>query len=204
MRVGPRTLDGALASLLTLAALACATKETSEGRSVPVETQRKEIVRSAAELARSFAAGDGYPACHADSITRRAPALLLAVSAEQCLGCKSVGRIARALARGEFGRQRGVLVTPLADTADVCSFLRIERVQLPVVGFAAPLFPDTALTSDVVVLGVRTDGTVSTLLHAREGLDILVKGRALAVDDSLSQNTHQPLTQSHPNKEPSR
>ncbi len=184
MRVGPRALDGALGALLTLVSLACATRDSSEGGRVPLEVQRKEIVRSAAELARSFAAGNGYPACHADSITRRAPALLLAVSAEQCLGCKSVGRSARALARGEFGKQRGVLVTPLADTADVCSFLRIERVQLPVIGFAARVFPDTAVTSDVVVFGVRADGTVSSLLHAREGLDLLVKGRALGADGS--------------------
>lgn len=184
MRGGPRTLCHSL-SLLTLASLACATPESGERRrSVPLETQRKEIVRSAAELARSFAAGDGYPACHADSVTGRAPALLLAVSAEQCLGCKSIGRIARAMAREEFGKQRGIVVTPIADTADVCSFLHTERVQLPVVGFAADLFPDTALTSDVVVLGVRTDGGVSTLLHAREGLDILVKGRALAAGGS--------------------
>jgi hypothetical protein len=177
-------LDGALSSLLALVVLACATRESGEARRIPLGAQRTEIDRSAAELARSFAAGEGYPSCHADSVSLRTPALLLAVSADQCLGCKSVGRIARALARGEFGNQRGVLVTPLTDTADVCSFLRIERVQLPVVGFAAHLFPDTALTSDVVMLGVQADGTVSTLLHAREGLDILVKGRALAVDGS--------------------
>jgi hypothetical protein len=184
MPSAPRLLDAARSSLLVLVVLACATRESGEARRIPFGTQRTEIDRSATELARSFAAGDGYPACHVDSVSLRTPALLLAVSADQCLGCKSVGRIARALARGEFGNQRAVLVTPIADTADVCSFLRVERVQLPVIGFAAHLFPDTALTSDVVMLGVRAGGTVSTLLHAREGLEVLVKGRAILVDGS--------------------
>lgn len=182
MRFGARVLARALPALLALVLVACATKELGEERNVPFETRRKEIVRSAGDLARAFVAGDGYPACHADSLNVHTPTLLLAVSADQCLGCKSVGRIARALARGEFGYEQGVLVTPLADTADVCSFLRLERVRLPVIGLSVRHFPDTALTSDVVVVGVRGDGTVSTLLHAREGLDILARGRALVVD----------------------
>lgn len=173
-----------IGSLIALALLGCATRELGDEPRIPFETQRQEIARSASQLARSFAAGDGYPACHADGFTHRTPALLLAVTADQCLGCKSVGRIARALARGEFGNQRGALVTPLTDTADVCIFLRLERVQLPVFGLAARHFPDTALTSDVVVLGVRADGTLSTLLHAREGLDILAKARSLDADAS--------------------
>ena len=184
MPSAPRLFDGARSSLIVLVVLACATRESGEARRIPLGTQRTEIDRSAAELARSFAAGDGSLACHAASGADRTPALLLAVSADQCLGCKSVGRIARALVRGEFGNQRGVLVTPVSDTADVCSFLRIERVQLPVVGLAAHLFPDTALTSDVIMLGVRANGTVSTLLHARDGLEILAKGRTLTVDGS--------------------
>lgn len=182
MRLGDRLLQRGFPSLLALASLACATGELGDEPRIPFETQRQEIVRSATQLARSFAAGDGYQACHVDSSIHRAPALLLAVTADQCLGCKSVGRIARALSRGEFGKERGVLVTPVTDTADVCAFLRLERVQLPVIGLAARHFPDTALTSDVVVLGVRADGTLSTLLHSREGLDLLARGRGLAAD----------------------
>ena len=158
---------------LSFGALACSKGDDREIRSVPVAQQRDEILRSAAQLARAYKAGNGTSACYADPIPTGEPAVVLAVTADQCLSCRSVGRLARALLERKALIGHVALVTPARDTADVCSFLQTERVAMPVAGLARHLFPDTTLTSDIFVFGVRSDGTSWNVRHARDVIDLL-------------------------------
>lgn len=77
--------------------------------------------------------------CNQSAIHVR-PAVLLSLSAKECLSCQNIGRFMRDLERRVVADTQPsgvVLLVPRSDTALVCSYLRIERVRSPVMALSA-------------------------------------------------------------------
>lgn len=111
----------AAAAIMVLLPSGCARRATP---SAPEPTRIYQALREAARgtPAIACAAASAVPTRH-----------LLLVNAHLCLSCRDVGYLVRHLAADSSPRLNGAvqLVVPATDTAEVCAFLRSERIPLP-------------------------------------------------------------------------
>jgi hypothetical protein len=68
-------------------------------------------------------------------------------------------------------QQRLWLVIPASDTARVCSYLKLERVHLPVVAITDAAFPQREVPSDLIFISYESD----IVITAPHGLELLSK-----------------------------
>ncbi|HWP03088.1 MAG TPA: hypothetical protein VNL96_06505 [Gemmatimonadaceae bacterium] len=101
------------------------------------------------------------------------PELVVVLNTQLCLSCRAVGRFARQI-ENETPVAGGVLfVVPAGDAADVCEFLRRERVALPVVAL-----PDSAIElpsdgTELVAFTVDGLGRPGRVWHGSEPMGLL-------------------------------
>lgn len=88
------------------------------------------------------------------------------VTVPQALSCRDPGFTLRRLPD-----ERTWVIVPEADTASLCSFLRTERVRLPVMG--VPGSSQSLSTARLVVAVMRQDDKPDRHLYAARGADIL-------------------------------
>lgn len=99
------------------------------------------------------------------------PRELLLITAEHCLGCRTVGYALRHLVKDSISK--GLVVgIPETDSQAVCSFLRAERVQPSTVvfGLPRPLLTDTLFHRIAMYVRVGDGGQIT---HKRAGVDVL-------------------------------
>jgi len=101
------------------------------------------------------------------------PELVVALNAQLCLSCRAVGRFARQLESEPPLAGRVLFVVPAPDAADVCEFLRRERVAVPVLAL-----PDSDIAlpsggSELVIFTVNERGNVGRVWHGSEPMGLL-------------------------------
>lgn len=162
----PRT-----AALLVLLLGAC--ENTSPPSGDASEQQRVEAL--SAHVVRmgqmSLAEADCGPP------TTSGPTMVVFATADLCLSCLEVGALLRDLTRqGPFVPDRAVL-TPAAH-AEVCDYLRREKVRWRVVGIAEEHLPGARTPRGIVYFELEQDGRIRRREHAATPLELSARVRS--------------------------
>lgn len=118
--------------------------------------------------ARQFACGT--------SPVSLSPDVAVAVTARQCLSCRSVGLLVRGLARrSRVERQNLWVLVPRADTTEVCRFLRTEKVPADVTVMATrnEAFVDPERLGAMIYLKFAPDGSIERVVKHEDGVELL-------------------------------
>lgn len=102
-----------------------------------------------------------------------APELVVVLNAQLCLSCRAVGRFARQLETEPPMAGRVLFVVPAPDAADVCEFLRRERVALPVVAVPDSIIVLPSDGGELVVFTVDELGRPGRVWHGSEPMGLL-------------------------------
>jgi hypothetical protein len=131
----------------------------------------------AAAIARAVSAGRAAPACGASALPL-AGFDAIAVTSKQCLSCLEVGGLLREAQR-DVRRNGGMLwvLSSQADTADVCAFVRKEKVRLPVVFVADTSFPRGEQPGDLLLMSFDSAGALKRMQRAATGMQLLAHMR---------------------------
>jgi len=135
-------------------------------------SRRAEVNRAGERIAthlrsgRAFACGTRSPGDSPDAV--------FPVTAGQCLSCLEVGGMLRQVARQARKAHSTTWVgVPPGDTAEVCSFLKREKVALPVVLLPSRAYPDPEITSDLLYLRLDSAGALAGVEAAHSGTELL-------------------------------
>jgi hypothetical protein len=111
--------------------------------------------------------------CSGTSLDVGGPLTLMPLTPEICLGCANVGWMMREWNRTDLGPPMVVVAsTTFAD--EMCSFLRRERVSLPVVAFDTDSLPAWWNDAILVLIAERLEGgTVGRLASGLRG-DLII------------------------------
>ncbi len=144
--------------------LACAPSDPG-----PTARERDQARAAGQWVSAAIAERAHQPVCGTESPAPGAlPDLAMLVTVPQALSCRDLGF---ALRRLPGKAERTWVVVPLADTADLCPFLRTERVRLPVMGVPDP---SRRLSATRLVVAVRRErGTPDRHLYGARGADLL-------------------------------
>lgn len=148
---------------LLLAASACAPSGAA-----PAANERDQARAVGHQVSTALAARAYRPACGTVPQESPLPDLALLVTAPQALSCRDLGFTLRRLPNEA---RRTWVVVPQADTAVLCSFLRTERVHLPIMGVPDPA--NTLSTARLVIAVLPQAEKPDRYLHAARGAEIL-------------------------------
>lgn len=100
------------------------------------------------------------------------PTEIVAVTARACLSCRGIGSLIRAASRPAMSA-RVLVAVPVADSAEVCDFLKHERINNPVIGVSQGVFPGEAVGTVVVVASLDSAGSVRDAVFGKDVVDLL-------------------------------
>lgn len=116
-------------------------------------------------------AGASQPLCgHARGA--ESPTEIVAVTARACLSCRGIGSLIRAASRPAMSA-RVLVAVPVADSAEVCDFLKHERINNPVIGVSHGVFPGETVGTVVVVAVLDSAGSVRGAVFGKDVVDLL-------------------------------
>jgi hypothetical protein len=158
-------------TVLLICALGCGSPESQS----PHRTSSPEEVGR--RIASALINTPAPPAC-GRSDPLRLPTTLLPVSAEHCLSCLDVGHLFREsdrdIRRGGGNRH---IVVAARDSAEVCGFIRREKVKLPVLVVADSNFSTSSARGPLLFVAIDAYGRVTQVDTAGSGMQLLQKVR---------------------------
>lgn len=160
--------------LCLVVAAACGSSSPGAGGAASADAGPAE---QAASIARAVAAGRVVSACGATPPSR-VPFDVVAVTSNQCLSCLDVGGLLREAQR-DIGRSGGNLwvLSSRADTADVCRFVRAEKIRLPVLFVADTSFPRGDRPGHLLLMSFDSAGVLTRTKTAATGMQLLAQMR---------------------------
>lgn len=107
----------------------------------------------------------------------RPPTEIVLVTGRACLSCRGIGHLIRASSR-PAAEVRVLVAIPIADSAEVCDFLKRERITNTVVGVSQQAFPGDAVGSVVVVASLDPVGRLREAAFGTDAVDLLPRVEA--------------------------